>query len=764
MSSVPRSTPKHIAWLLPLGTLFFMCGILLGRIAQSWIPPLAMLALSSFAALLSHRWRRTLALMMTALSVGALLSWHTYNPILPEEGSYTIRAKVVQEVVTDDDGQVQTLLSGVTLNGQSAPDAYWTFYLDEDDPLPEWLIPGATLEMTAKVYHPKGQDNPGGFDFKEYLLQRGVRLGVYGAENLTQATGTISLRGTMAALRHGLTMRLMDAMGPEAGAYAAAMLLGTRDFIPDDDRAAFQELGIAHILSVSGYHVGVLAMLLLVLMRPLPVSRVVQAVLEALLLGAYCLLTGGNAPVIRAVGLLLWREVTRLRHRSLLPLHMLCVTAVTQLAFNPALLTGPSFQLTYGAMLGLLLVYPWLKKCRLCRTAFGQKTWEAFAAAVSAQLGILMPQLYWFGELPLLSVLFNMVIIPFAGALMALYWLTLAVLPIPGLRTLLGGLSAGATSVLLAAVRYLASLDFASLWTRQADALTFAGWTLLLWSLSSLVPRRAERFRRWGILTGIALTLLILLPLPERETVYTQFSVGNADAAVLQDRDVTVVIDVGEDGQTVAGYLHQRRQSVEALILTHLHTDHAGGLRALLDQGIPVKTCYLPADAQTPAIDEEVLPLLDELARTGAEFRYLSRGDVIELPSGSLTALWPEAGRVFPLHDANNVCLVLQANVGGVTMLLTSDLSGMYEMYSAVPADILKVAHHGSATSTSEAFLAAVQPQLLLLSNKDETREARMAELAGDVPVYSTFKDGGITIRFMGNGEFEVDTSSVSWR
>lgn len=760
MPSVSRYTPKHIAWLLPVGTLFFLCGILLGRIAQSWIPAFAMLVLSGLAALLSRRWRRTAALVMAALSAGALLSWRTYHPVLPAEGDYTVRATVMQEIVTDERGQVQTLLTGVMLDGQPAPDGYWTFYLDEEETLPEWLIPGAQLEMKAAVYHPRGQSNPGGFDFREYLLQRGVGIGVYGAQEMTPVQHGFSLRGRMAALRHRLSLSLMEAMGSEAGAYAAAMLLGTRDFIPQEERAAFQALGIAHILSVSGYHVGVLALLLILLMKPLPTGRGVQTVLEGLLLGAYCLLTGGNAPVIRAVGLLLWREITRMQHRSVAPLHMLCVTAVVQLAFNPALLTGASFQLTYGAMLGLLLVFPRLRKQRVCRTVWGQRVWESLAGALSAQLGILLPQLYWFGDLPLLAVLLNMLIIPYAGVMMTLYWATLAALPVPGLRMLLGSLSAGATSVLLWVVRRLDALEAASLWTRRADVFTLAGWVLLLWSMSGLVPRRAERFRRPAVLLGTALAALILLPLPETETSYLQLSVGDADAAILQDHHVTVVIDAGGDDLAAAEYLHQRRQDVELLILTHLHTDHAGGLRALLDQGIGVDVCCLPADAQTPVIDAQTLPLLAELAATGTEFCCLSRGDVIGLPSGTLTVLWPEKGRVFPVHDANDVCLVLQAEIGGVTMLLTSDVSGMYEMYSAAPADILKVAHHGSADSTSEAFMAQVQPRLLLLSNRDEVREARVRALAGERMLYTTGRDGGITIRFLGNGEYEVKTAA----
>lgn len=756
MHSRPGSTPTRIGWLLPAGTLFFMCGILLGRIViHPWMM-LVSLALGLCGAFLSRRWRRFIALMLAVQSAGALLSWHALHRALPEEGDYVVEGMIVQEIALREDGQVQTVLSGITLNGLPASDAHWTFYLDEDEALPAWLSPGVRVRLNGEAYHPRGQDNPGGFSFQEYLLQRGIGIGLYGADDLMPAESAFSLRGSIAALRHRLTLGLMDVMGEESGAYAAAMLLGTRDFIPEDDRAAFNDLGIAHLLSVSGFHVGVLISLLMVLLRPLPIGRRGRLVLEALLLSFYCLLCGGNAPVVRATGLLLWRELTRIRHRQVLPLHALCVTALAQLIFNPTLLTSPSFQLTYSAMLGLTLVYPRLRDKLACRTAFGLRLWRGFAVSLSAQLGVLPAQLYWFGELPLLSLLLNPLIVPAAGALISLYWVTLAALPIPGLSALLGTLSAWGTAALLGVIRSLAALDITALWTRQADALTLLGWGMLLIRPSGLLPRRIRKGRKCICLIGAAMVAAILLPLPENSTRYLQFSVGNADAALLQDRDMTVVIDTGEDGRAAAEYLHQRRQTVEMLIITHLHTDHGSGVRALLDAGIPVEVCCLPFAAETPVIDEEVLPLIEALRQSGTEIRYLSRGDVIPLPSGQLTVLWPEKGHVFPQHDANDVNLVLQAEIAGVTMLLTGDLTGDYAKYVALPSDIVKAAHHGSKLSNTADFLAQVQPRLLLLSNRDEARRAHMANIAGDIPLYATAPQGAITIDFLGGGAYAV--------
>ena len=748
-------TPSYHAWLLPLGTLGMMGGILLGGGMASMLPVCVALGLSALAAFVSYKWLRSWALVLTAVCLGVLLGWHAHHPCLPAEGVYTVHATVVDEVAADADGHVQTLLADVTLNGSSAPDAYWTYYLDEGETVPAWLYPGTQVTMTAQMYHPSGQTNPGGFDFREYLLQRSIKIGLYGADDLAEGSHSFSLRGAMAALRHDLTLRLIAVMGDEAGAYASAMLLGTKDFIPASDTEAFRQLGIAHILSVSGFHVGILAGMLCLMLHPLPVGRKSRVALEGAVFLTYCLLTGGNTPVIRASGMLLWREFTRIRNRQQLPLHMVCVTASLQLLFNPTLLSGASFQLTYGAMLGLLLVFPWLRKQHICRSSAGQKLWDAFCASVAAQLGILAPQLYWFGELPLLSVLLNIAVIPLATALISLYWLTLFALPVPGLRQLLGLASAAATQPLVSVVRWMGSWDWVSLWTRQADILTCIGWAILLLGLSTL-PRCIQRYRPGLIVVGLLLVLTLLIPLPENSTTYTQFDVGNADAAILQDKDVTIVIDTGDLDQTVASYLHQQRTSIDTLILTHLHIDHAGGLEAILKEGIPVDVCYLPAEAETPVIDEAALLLLQALEETGAELRYLHRGDMIDLPSGRLTALWPVDGRVAPFHDANDTCLVLYGEVAGVTMLLAGDLTGTYEHYLQMPADILKAAHHGSTSATSPEFLAAVDPQIILLSNKDERREARMAELAGDIPLYSTAACGAVTITFLGDGAYTV--------
>lgn len=738
-------TSRDYAWLFPGAALALAVGILIGRAAESWMLFAPMLVLALLACGLLRWPRRFFALQATVLALGCLAGYAAYHPSLPAEGNYTVSGVVAEELRLREDGQVRTLLRGVTLNGKPLyAGAYWSFYLHEGESLPENLAPGCRITLEAKVYHPGGADNPGGFDFREYLLQKGCTVGIYGG-GIQHITGSWHPLGLAAGLRHTLNQQLCAIMGDTAGGYAATMLLGSQNLIPTEDREAFSKLGIAHILSVSGFHVGVLAGILRWILLRLRLSRKLRLGCTAVLLSAYCLLTGLSMPVLRAALLYLVYEFGAVVHRQRSPLHLLCATFVLLLSLSPVQLTSLSFQLTYGAMLGLTLVTPYLEELRTPRFP---RVWRSLCAALGAQAGILLPELYWFQELPLLSIGLNMVVISFGTLLIALCWLVLFLLPVPALAGVAGQLTAWLLNGMLIGVRAMGAYPV-SLWTCRANLLTFAAWALLLLALSWWWR---GRHRVLALASALAVLCLSLIPWHDAGSRYVQLSVGEADAALLQDDGCNLVIDTGEDGQALVSYLRQRRISPDALVLTHLHADHAGGITALLDSGIPIPTCYIPYGAQTAQVDASVLTALAQLQASGTKIVTLGRGDVLPLPHGSITVLWPESGKVRPGQDANASSLTLLAEVKGTTLLLTGDLSGDYEMYAAAPADVLKLAHHGSANSTGSEFLHAVAPQLLLLSCGTEERSQFIQDRQLGLPVADTHRNGCITLHFEDSG------------
>ena len=121
---------------------------------------------------------------------------------------------------------------------------------------------------------------------------------------------------------------------------------------------------------------------------------------------------------------------------------------------------------------------------------------------------------------------------------------------------------------------------------------------------------------------------------------------------------------------------------------------------------------------------------------------------MIPFPSGSLTVLWPENGKVRNAQDANHYSLVFRLVLKETVLLHTGDITGTYEDYCASPANILKAAHHGSAASTGKAFLETVSPDVVLLSCRSSSRLESFRKRIGDIPVYGTPESGAVTIRF----------------
>ena len=740
---------RRWACILPSAALLLTIGILLGRAGCGWYGA-AGAALIGLGLCLHPRGRLPGAAVL-ALAAGYLLAWCAWHPVTPPPGSYEISGIVCDEAVLGERGHLSSRLTRVTLDGKpAAGDAYWTGYLDEEQIPPE---PGQRVRFQGTVYLPEGADNPGGFDFRDFLLAKGVRWCVYGGSGLSAGPADrFSLRGWFAALRHRWTRGLAAAMGEEAGGYAAAMLLGTRVLISSEDQDAFRRLGIAHVLSVSGFHAGILVLALNGLLRKR--SPWFRSLIHLIVLSAYALLTGGNAPVIRAALLVLLADAARLRHRQAFTGHTLCAAWILCLLWRPALLLSAGFQLSYAALAGIVLAAPSLQRAFTRRAGWLRKAGAAYGLGAAAQLGVLLPELYWYQELPLLGVLVSPLVLLYAGTLILLYWLTLFLLPVPFLAGAAGSLSGLLTGLLLKGVRSLAKWPGLMLWTRQANLLTLLGWLLLLLGLSALWTRR-RKLRAAFAAVGAAVLLLSLVPLPHRGTEYIQLSLGNEDAAVLWDEDSVTVIDAGADGRALAAWLRQRRLSVDTLILTHLHTDHAGGVRALLEQGIPIGAAWLGEGAEDALIDEGLAALPAELAAAGVPVRHVSAGDRLDLPSGSLTVLWPEAGKTRPGQDANLYSLTLLARLRGSSLLLTGDLDGRYERYAAQPADILKAAHHGSAASTGEDFLARVAPAVVINSGKPDRQDA-LAQRLGGIPLYGTGRSGAITVRFTEAGSFSI--------
>ncbi len=746
-------TQRQRGWLLPPASLALVAGVFLGRNTPGVLLPLCALLLALIAAALMKGLLRFTACVLACFTLGVCAGCFAFHPVLPAENEYDVRGIISDEVTAGSFGQYRLYLSDVELDGRPLRGgAYWTFYSDESR---DELVPGKAVSFRASLYHPRGAVNPDGYNFRESLLQRGVTVGLYGRDNLAVSEPVnFSFAGTVAAVRHSLSASLRGALGEETGSYAAALLLGMRSLIPSEDRQSFSNLGIAHILSVSGFHVGVLIGLLSALFRMLKLRQGVRISLYAAVLFAYAALCGMSQPVIRASLLLLLSVEGKILNRPRSGIHLLSGVLFIMTLLSPVQVTSASFQLTFCAAFGIFWFAPLSRRLCPFRKKIPRALFDSLFITFGAQLGILFPELLFFQRLPLLVFLVNLPATLVFSFLILLFWLALLFIPVPALSSLLSGPLSAVTGLLLSGIRSLGSVPGLTLWLHVPNAVTAMGVLLVFLGCCSFLRIR-RLFRAACVAAGTAALVLSLLPLPHTSTEYIQFSSGNADAAVLWDRNEVYVIDAGENDATLSSWLRARRLVPDAVILTHLHADHAGGLRSMIDDGIPVRLVYLPEGAETQDIHPDFLTLLGELRAAGTEIRTLSRGDVLPLPSGTLSVLWPEKGKTRPGQDANNYSLVSRLTLKGTVLLQAGDITGSYERYCAVPADLLKASHHGSPASTTEAFLAAVSPDAILLSCRKEDRLQAFRERIGKIPVYGTPESGALTVLFE-EGSFTV--------
>lgn len=155
---------------------------------------------------------------------------------------------------------------------------------------------------------------------------------------------------------------------------------------------------------------------------------------------------------------------------------------------------------------------------------------------------------------------------------------------------------------------------------------------------------------------------------------------------------------------------------MDALYLTHLHWDHIGGVNMLLDKGIRIGAVYIPSEAEKVNIDEAAVALMNRIREANIPVYEISAGERHEYDNFSIDVLWPQKGQIRNGADPNTTCLVMKLDMLGYQILTTADITDQYEMYSAVQADVLKVAHHGSAKSSSDRFLHTVNPSVCIIS------------------------------------------------
>ena len=510
---------------------------------------------------------------------------------------------------------------------------------------------------------------------------------------------------------------------PGHAAVVSALVLAKRDGLDPEVRDSFTRAGTAHLLAISGFHVGVVASFILVLLRSLRVGRRSSYGLASVVVWAYVLFIGAPDAAVRAALLLTMLALGRLSGRPLHGLGGLSTAFLLLVAIDPRALTRPGFQLSFAGAAGLALGVKPLERAlrRIPVLERSSTARSALATGVAATLATLPIVVWHFGQVsvvgipatvaatPLLAVAIPGILV--AGAVHALD---------PAIGAFLAGGVELVLDLLLWLIRTLGGLSWATISLERPELLAVlgGGFATRLAVSKGVVARR---FRIGALaLGGIGglLVLPVVRGVAHPGTLEIRFiDVGQGDAvAVRSPKGRWLLVDAGPeagDADRSALVRELRRAGANRLalmVLTHPDLDHIGGAPAVLE-GLEVAAVADPGLARGTG---PYLAALEAAASEPAPWVVLRRGDLLEIDGLQLEVLHPgplEPGEA----DPNRNSLVMLLRYGLFSALLTGDAPADVEEEVAARTgrvDLLKVAHHGSRTSSSDAALQALGPAL----------------------------------------------------
>jgi competence protein ComEC len=543
--------------------------------------------------------------------------------------------------------------------------------------------------------------------------------------------------------------------------------------------------GTAHLLAISGFHVGVVAGLLFTLLRRAGVSRERSALLAAAGSWLYVFSIGAPHAAARAATLVAFFAASRLRGRPIHPAGGLAAAALVMVAVDPTAPASISFQLSFAGAAGLV----WLRVplARGLRSRVGDRipggVQDAVVAGVAATL-ITTPLVAWhFDRISLVGIPATLVVGPLVAlAIPGIFAALVLDFAIPPLGPFLAGSVSFILLLVEGVVGWSAGLPGASPWVSRPTL-----WALVLGATAAALLLRAvpgSRMRpgvRRGVVLAGALSAWVALPLPGRIAgggllTLSFLDVGQGDAITLRTpAGRWIVVDTGPRGpgwdagaRVVLPHLRQAgARRIELLILTHPHLDHVGGAEALL-RGMEVGRV---ADPGLPAAGSFYLDLLGLALEDRTGWWPLQAGDSWEVDGVELVVLHPVAGAdtLAPSHGANSLSVILEVRFGGFRALLTGDAPAeIEEVLSAAgaisPVQVLKVGHHGSRTSTGWDLLSQAEPEVAIIpagrGNSFGHPHPQVLERLrrSGARLYRTDQDGTVTIRAQEDGGYRVAT------
>ncbi len=333
------------------------------------------------------------------------------------------------------------------------------------DDLTKKLKENSTILFYGKFNKIKNIGHPGEFDSEQYWATKGVyEIGFILPENVKLLKKGSQKITSPTYFRNKLTKLLKSVLSGQELALANALILGERSLLTNETTQQFSNTGAMHILAVSGLHIGILLQILLKLFQPFRklISRNKAILLSLVILWIYAFITGFSASVIRSVVMFSLISIGSMRGKENSDLNILAFSALTILCWNPLFIYDIGFQLSYTAMLGIYLFYPYLKTIISSKYKIIQLIIEGTMVGIAAQTTTIPFTLYYFHQFPNYFILTNIALMAFSFVILLLGLFIFTFFWIPFLKLIVGIILQKTMTLMLTIVTFISNRPFAT--------------------------------------------------------------------------------------------------------------------------------------------------------------------------------------------------------------------------------------------------------------------------------------------------------------
>ncbi len=586
------------------------------------------------------------------------------------------------------------------------------------------LCIGDTLTLSGTVSRFDAPLNEGGNDFSSYAISQGASVRMNSAIYKISHHKKGMLRGIY-SLRERITQRITMHMPPDEAGLVNALVTGDKDYISERTKENYQKAGIYHILAVSGLHLNLIILLLTAGFVSSKLRRRMRLIIPFVLTSCVCaflfIFTGFGVSVERAAFMSIALCSAGIFMREYSPEASLFAIGVIILITEPYSYMDLSFLLSFGATFGVLVGVRIIKKRDITSRKFSYIL-ESAVISLCATLATLPITVMSFGGVSTVSLFANLIIILVVPVLLAfsyIYALLSLFLPSAFTEVLAYAVSVPAKTANLTAELF-AMIPNSYVNVSKSLVMLLYGTLLLSYSIF----RIKKKYLRLALIVIITIANIVTISYNVNNSEVSFLNCGQGDCSVIRGSDGSVVmIDCGSETYSSFGknevipYLKSHDiQKIDALFLTHYHSDHASGICDLIDEGY-VKRLILPE--RSLAHDEKALAkqIQKSAVKAGISIEYVSEGQSLRIGKDHVfTILNPSKDLI---TSANDGSMIINYKYGENNILYMGDAEekAQYRVSkSLMDCDIVKVAHHGDKCTMSEKTAELINAEYAVIS------------------------------------------------